>query len=47
MDNQVMMAIVIVVAVGLVVAAVWMVIRRRQTMALRQKSPPGHTYAQV
>ena len=44
MDNQVMMAIVIFVAVGLVVAAVWIVMRRRQTMALRQKFGPEYEH---
>ena len=44
MDNQVMMAIVIFVAVGLVVAAVWMVMRRRQTTALRQKFGPEYEH---
>jgi hypothetical protein len=41
MDNQVMMAIAILVAVG-VVLAVWMVVRRRQTMALREKFGPEY-----
>jgi hypothetical protein len=41
MDNQVMMAIAILVAVG-VVFAVWMVVRRRRTMALREKFGPEY-----
>jgi len=44
MDNQVMMAIVILVAVGLVFAAVWMITRRRRTMALRQKFGPEYEH---
>jgi hypothetical protein len=41
MDNEVMMAIAILVAVG-VVFAVWMVLRRRRTVALRDKFGPEY-----
>jgi hypothetical protein len=41
MDNQVLMAIAILVAVG-VVLAVWMVLRRRRTGALREKFGPEY-----
>jgi FtsZ-interacting cell division protein ZipA len=44
MDNQVMMAIVIAVAVVAVLAVAWMVVRRRQTMALREKFGPEYDH---
>jgi hypothetical protein len=37
MDNQTMMAIVIVVAIVMVLGAIWVMMRRRQTTALRER----------
>lgn len=44
MDNQVVMAIAILVAVGVVAAVMWMVASRRRTMALRQKFGPEYEH---
>ena len=43
MDNEVMIAIVILVAVAAVLA-VWMFVRRRRTVALRQKFGPEYDH---
>lgn len=45
MDNQTVMAIVIVVAVVVVLGAVWYVMRRQRTMRLRDKFGPEYERA--